>query len=121
MKKIIVAVTILSMLTLVGCGNSTGDKKTSESTKTEEQFEKEAKKREEDAKRKQELVEEISIMKESIATMQKFQKESEQMATENTFEDIQANFDESVAVGKQGIEDLQKQLADAEAELKELK
>ena len=56
MKKIIVAVTILSMLTLVGCGNSTGDKKTSESTKTEEQFQKEAKKREEDAKRKQELV-----------------------------------------------------------------
>ncbi|ALS01859.1 hypothetical protein ATZ33_10860 [Enterococcus silesiacus] len=121
MKKTLVAVLALSMVTLAGCGNSNEGKKTSESTKTEAQFEKESKKREEDAKRKQELVQEISILKESIASMQKIQKQAEEMATENTMEDMQANYDEGVVLGKQGIEDLQAQLKDSEAELEELK
>ncbi|MEI5989870.1 hypothetical protein [Enterococcus crotali] len=121
MKKTLVAVLALSMLTVAGCGNSSESKKTSESTKTEAQFEKESKKREEDAKRKQELVQEVSILKESVASMEKLQKQAEKMATENTMEDMQASYDEGVTLGKQGLEDLKAQLKDSEAELEALK
>lgn len=121
MKKTLLVLLSLAMLGLVGCGDTTKSKKTSESTKTEAQFEKESKKREEDAKRKQELVQEISILKESIASMTKLQKQTEEMATENTMDDLQANFDESVSLGKEGLEELQGQLSKAEAELEALK
>lgn len=121
MKKTLVAVLAISMVTVAGCGNSSESTKTSESTKSAAQFEKESKKREEDAKRKQELVQEVSILKESLASMEKLQKQAEEMATENTMEDMQASYDESVAIGKQGLEELQAQLSISEAELEALK
>ena len=121
MKKTLLVLLSLAMLGLVGCGSTPKSKKTSESTKKEAQFEKESKKREEDAKRKQELVQEISVLKESIASMTKLQKQTEEMATENTMDDLQANFDESVSLGKEGLEELQGQLSEAEAELEALK
>lgn len=120
-KKTLLVLLSLAMFGLVGCGDTTKSKKTSESTKTEAQFEKESKKREEDAKRKQELVQEISVLKESIASMTKLQKQTEEMATENTMDDLQANFDESASLGKEGLEELQGQLSKAEAELEALK
>lgn len=120
MKKFRIVLITLSMLTLVGCNHSNGTKKDSDNAK-EEQFEKETKKREQDAVRKKELVQEISVLRETIASMKKIQKDAEQMAADNTFEDLQANYDEGVTLGKDGIEELEGQLTASEAELNALK
>lgn len=93
MKKFRIGLITLSMLTLVGCIHSNETKKDSDSAK-EEQFEKETKKREQDAV---------------------------QIAADNTFEDLQANYDKGVTLGKDGMEELEGQLTASEAELNVLR
>lgn len=115
MKKYLVAFLLILSIGLVGCSDN-GETKESAKNVTD----KKAEVNKIDKNKKAELIEQVNELKKNISVMEELQKMEEDLANKNTDEEFQADMDESVQLGRDGINDLQKQLKDIEAELNSL-
>lgn len=115
MKNYLMAILSILCISMAGCSNN-GE--TKELVKHDNDRKTEANKI--DKNKKAELLEQVNELKKNISAMKKIQKMEEDLANTNTDEELQANMDESVQLGRDGIDDLQKQLKYIEAELNSL-